>query len=476
MRSEGSLCSASLERIGVSLLSPPNLRRIAIGLTLLFGACDAAPIPSPSPSVASIPSPSPSVASTTPDRAQVDRVWIDDPKYFVQLPNEMIVDGDRELTVGIDFADPPRHDLIEPALRAGLPPGSVIAWPSDRSVTARVPPGGPFTVDLGAARPGPKSNLASLTFHIDRPTYEVALYRPTDVLAGSVMPTRTWTVHLALQLVESFAPDGHHVLAYHGILPRRSDYSLLDLDTGRKSSLAEPFMQMAANGHSLMDWLPDGRLLGAAHATSFVGDADGQHPIQLPGLVGQGAVLAPSRTLVALWSYAEGTAAILDLATGKLRPLPGAFPRCTVGGIVALSWVDDDRIAVSDCTVDLGGTPRTRVLDVSTGATLETWLGDQLVATLAGGVELRARVMPAAAMQSPQVEEWLADRDGRVIATVVAGAHYLPAPDGSALAYADPDRQRSVIIDPGSGRQREIVGQAMTWTKQGELAVVRRVP
>jgi hypothetical protein len=33
-----------------------------------------------------------------------------------------------------------------------------------------------------------------------------------------------------------------------------------------------------------------------------------------------------------------------------------------------------------------------------------------------------------------------------------------------------------VIIDPGSGRQREIVGQAMTWTKQGELAVVRRAP
>jgi hypothetical protein len=98
------------------------------------------------------------------------------------------------------------------------------------------------------------------------------------------------------------------------------------------------------------------------------------------------------------------------------------------------------------------------------------------VATLAGGVELRARVVPAAAMQSPQVEEWLADRQGRVIATLVAGPRYLPAPDGSALAYAEPDRQRSVIIDPGSGRQREIVGQAMTWTKQGELAVVRRAP
>ena len=166
----------------------------------------------------------------------------------------------------------------------------------------------------------------------------------------------------------------------------------------------------------------------------------------------------------------------LDLATGTLRPLPGVFPRCTVGGIVALSWIDDDRIAVSDCTVDLGGTPRTRVLSVSTGATLETRLGDQLVATLAGGVELRVHVVPAAAMQSPQVEQWLADRNGRVIARLIAGAHYLPAPDGSALAYADPDRLRSSIIDPGSGRQREIVGQAMTWTKQGELVIVRRMP
>jgi hypothetical protein len=107
-------------------------------------------------------------------------------------------------------------------------------------------------------------------------------------------------------------------------------------------------------------------------------------------------VLAPSRHLVALWSYAESTAAILDLATGKLRPLPGFFTRCTVSGIVALFWIDDGRIAVSDCTVDLGGTPRTRVLNVNTGATLETRLGDQLVATLAGGVELRARVVPAA--------------------------------------------------------------------------------
>jgi hypothetical protein len=439
---------------------------MAVGLALLLCACEAAPLPSPSPSV----------RATTPDRAQVDRVWIDDPKYWVQLPNEMIVDGDRELTVGIDFADPPRHDDIEPALRAGVPSGSVIAWPSDRRVTVRVPPGGPFRIEIGGAKPGPTSNLASLSLQIDRPTYEVALYRPSDVLAGSAMPTRTWTVHLALQLVESFAPDGHRVLVYHGISPRRSDFSILDLETGRKSGLADPFMQMATNGHTLMDWLPDGRLLGVAHATSFVGDADGQHPVELPGLIGQGAVLAPSRRLVALWSYAESTAAILDLATGKLRPLPGFFTRCTVGGIVALSWIDDGRIAVSDCTVDLGGTPRTRVLSVNTGATLETRLGDQLVATLAGGVELRARVVPAAAMQSPQVEEWLADRNGRVIATLVAGPRYLLAPDGSALAYAEPDRQRSVIIDPGSGRQREIVGQAMTWTKQGELAVVRRAP
>jgi hypothetical protein len=439
---------------------------MTIGLALLACACEAAPLPSPSPAV----------ASPAPDRAQVDRIWIDDPKYFVQLPNEMIVDGDHELTVGIDFAGPPRHDDIEPALRAGVPSDSIIAWPSDRRVTVRVPPGGPFRIEIGAAKPGPQSNLTSLSFQIDRPTYEVALYRPGDVLAGSVKPIRTATVHLALQLVESFAPDGHHVLAYHGILPRRSDYSLLDLETGRTTDLADPFMQMAANGHSLIDWLPDGRLLGVAHATSFVGDADGQHPVELPGLVGQGAVLAPSRHLVALWSYAESTAAILDLATGKLRPLPGAFPRCTVGGIVGLSWVGDDRIAVSDCTVDLGGTPRTRVLSVDTGATVETRLGDVLVATLAGGVELRARVEPAAAMQSPHVEKWLADRNGRVIAALVAGTNYLLAPDGSALAYSDPDRQRSVIIDPGSGRQREIVGQAMTWTKQGELVIVRRMP
>jgi hypothetical protein len=60
-------------------------------------------------------------------------------------------------------------------------------------------------------------------------------------------------------------------------------------------------MQMAKNGTSLMDWLPDGRLLGVAHAISVIGDTDGQHPVELPGLVGQSAVLSPSGELVGLW-------------------------------------------------------------------------------------------------------------------------------------------------------------------------------
>jgi hypothetical protein len=341
----------------------------------------------------------------------------------------------------------------------------------------RVPAGGPFDIDLSSAEPAPQSQTlrGPLRFHIDRPTFEVALYRPKDVLAGSLVPGRTWTVHLAVQLVRSFAADGHRVLVYHGITPRRSDFSVLDLDTGRKSTLSDPFLQMARNGSSLMDWLPDGRLLGVAHATSVVGDADGQHPTELPGILGQGAVLSPSGRLVALWSYAEGTAAILDLATGKLRAIPGMFPRCTVSGLVALSWIDDDRFVISDCTADLGGTPRTRVLSAQTGATLETRLGDQLVATLADGIELRTRVEPAQAMNSSHVDAWLADRTGKVIATLASRVRYLPAPDGSALAYANPDRQRTVIIDPTTGRQVELAGEAMTWTKQGELAVVHRV-
>lgn len=434
-------------------------------IALFFGACEAAPLPAPSSPIPSAP----------PARAQVERVWIDDPKYWVQMPDEMVVDGDRVLTVGVDFSEPPRHGEIEPALRAGVPSGSVIEWPSDRRVTLRVPPGGPFDIDLSGAEPAPKSWLTTLRFHVDRPTYEVTLYRPSEVLAGSLTPVRTWRVHLAVQHVGAFAADGHRVLMYHGITPRRTDFSIVDLDIAGKSELSAPFMDMAANGTSLMDWLPDGRLLGVAHAASFIGDGDGQHPQALPGLVGQGAVLSPSRGLVALWSYAESTAAILDLATGKLRPLPGTFPRCTVGGIVSLSWIDDDRLAISDCTVDLEGTPRTRVLSARTGAALQTRLGDQLVLTLAGGVEMRARVTPAHAMSSPQTVQWLADRAGHVIATLASGVRYLPAPDGSALAYADPDRQRSFIIDPATGRQRDIVGEAMTWTKQGELAVVRRL-
>ncbi len=94
---------------------------------------------------------------------------------------------------------------------------------------------------------------------------------------------------------------------------------------------------------------------------------------------------------------------------------------------------------------------------------------------LAGGVEWRTRVEPAQTMTSPHVEAWLADRTGKVIAALASGVHYLPAPDGSALAYANPDRKSSVIIDPNTGSQREVDGEATTWTKRGELAVVRRL-
>lgn len=441
-------------------------RRAVLALTLtglLFGACEATPLSSPSPAVPLA-------------RAQVERVWIDDPNYFVQLPNEMVVDGNREIVVGVEFSGTPRHDEIEPALRGAAPTGSVIEWPTDRRVTMRVPAGGPFDIDLSSAVPAPQSQPlpSSLRFHIDRPTFEVALYRPKDVLAGSLAAWRTWTVHLALQHILSFAADGHRALVYHGLTPRHTDFSMLDLDSGQKSTLAEPFMQMAKNGTSLMDWLPDGRLLGVAHATSFIGDTDGQQPVELPGLVGQGATLSPSGHLVAFWSYAEDTAAILDLAIGNLRLLPGTFPRCTVGGIVALSWIDDDRLVISDCTADLGGTPRTRVLSARTGATLQTRLGDQLVAILAGGVAWRTRAEPAPTMSSPQVAEWLADPTGKVLATLATDVHYLRAPDGNALAYANADGQHSVIIDPATGRQREIVGEAMTWTKQDDLVVIRR--
>jgi hypothetical protein len=172
-------------------------------------------------------------------------------------------------------------------------------------------------------------------------------------------------------------------------------------------------------------------------------------------------------------SYSEKTVGILDLATGNLRLLPGTFPRCTVGGL-ALSWIDDDQLVIGDCTDDLGGTPRTRVLSARTGATLQTRLGDQLVAILAGGVEWRTRVEPAQTMSPPRVAAWLADRTGKVLATLATGVRYLPAPDGSALAYANADGQHSVIIDPATGRQRQVAGEAMTWTKQGELAVIRR--
>ena len=53
----------------------------------------------------------------------------------------------------------------------------------------------------------------------------------------------------------------------------------------------------------------------------------------------------------------------------------------------------------------------------------------------------------------------LVDRAGRLITTLDEGVRYLPAPDGTALAYAKPDGQRSVVVDAATGSKRELAGK-----------------
>jgi hypothetical protein len=444
--------------------------RIPLVLALLFAACESTSAPTLTPSV-------PATLAAPSGAPRIARIWLGDPSVAV-INAEETVDGDRESLVGVDFTGPPAREPVERALVAGLPPASGLEWRSERELVAHVPPGGAFSVDLSGIPATPTSGGGPplLRFVVDRPTYEVALYRPADLLAGSRLPVRTWTNHLALEFVAAVAPDGRRILAYHRYRARGSTFSLIDLDSGIAAALPEPFENIAGSGLVLMDWLPDGRLLGVGTSTSYLARGDGSDPQQLPGLVGQSAVLSPARSRLLLWSYADGSAAILDLTTRQLHALVGTFPRCTVGGDVGLTWFDEQQVIVSDCSADLGGENRTHLIDARSGQSVALYYGHQVRAVLANGAQLRATVQPAAAMRSPDREVWLADITGKRVAGLDAGARLLAAPDGSSVAYVEEDPLRSIVLDAFTGRSATIDGvRAMAWTKQGELLAIRRL-
>ena len=116
-----------VRHLGARLVTVMWLRLPArlIAVLLVVVSCDSAPtvIPSLSPSVRATAD----LSSATP----TVRTWLEYPAYFVQLENELVVDGDRPLLLGLDFNVPMRQADVEDRLRATMPTGTT--YESDRS-------------------------------------------------------------------------------------------------------------------------------------------------------------------------------------------------------------------------------------------------------------------------------------------------------------------------------------------------------
>lgn len=406
----------------------------------------------------------------------MERVWIDQPEWRVLQPDEIVMDGDRPLVVGVEFAGDVVPGPIEAVLSRGMPAETRFEWTSARRVVAHVPPGGPFSIDLTGSEPAPSSYMNGVRFRVDRPTYELSYLRPADVAAGRVAPTLSFVLRLAVQDIPvAFAPGGGRALLAHGLGPRgEQGYRIVDLATG--ADLAAPFPEITRHGFSHMDWLADGRLLIVGTARTLVGDTLGSGARELRSLEGQGAMPSPARDRILLWSYAARQAFVLDPSSGSSVEIAHDFAdgHCPGG----LAWLDDARIAFSGCT-SMDGPMRIWTYDARTGALVAERQGPRIVAALAHGARLVDPQLRAHRAHAPWPPLTLVDAAGREVAIVDPTALFLPgpSPDRRFLAYTDTTEEelRAILIDVG-GRHHIVPGvRAIGWTKEGELAVLRRL-
>jgi hypothetical protein len=439
-----------------------------IVVAFLVVSCENVPtvVPSPSPT-----SPARFTPSNLPPTV---RIWLDEPRYYVLLEREMVVDGDRTLLLGFDFSVPMRQTEVEDRLRATMPAGTSYQWPSPEALRVNVPAGDSFDIALTGARSQGGSALAAAAWHIARPVTGIALYRP-DQTGAWPTPTRSWQVRMVVQngtpresRLLIFAPDGESALLYHGNSPRQTKFSLVNLATGQH--LAEPFSKIASSGWTVMDWTADRRLLVVGGNETWLADERGGNPVALRALpAGQGGLLSPSRRYLYLWSCTVGEAWMLDLAAGREWRLGDEQLPCAPGSSVV--WTPADELAIGDASAEASPSFRIRIFEAA-GRLRRTMTGFRPVVALAGGAFVVGHRV-ATAHRDDGGPFYLLDTHG--VEHVLPAVYFRPSPDGRFLAFTSWDGDTPIANvwrvsgdPPLTMRDAWVTG----WTKDGALAIV----
>ena len=434
---------------------------------LVIAACAPPSPPTPSPS----PTATPVVFEIRPELSLEGRPY--------PLRDGDRVNGDETLVFRLGFHTAMDLGSVGATLRARLPAATGFRETDvTHDVLFDVPPGTTsLVIDPTSARSASGGGTVVRTaWRIDRPETIVSLYDPATIAGGGADPAATWRFAIASNGGDArFDPGMRTVLLSH--VPVNA--SFVDLATGRREPLTNRLASIYANGSAFFGWLPDGRFLAAGTHETFIGDARGEHLRALPALVGQSGVVSPSGRLLALWSYAQNTAAILDLESGSLLSLGGGYLRCSAAGGVAMVWAPDSRtLTISHCARDMAGASRTLFIDAASGGLLRTSEGISVIAWFADG---RMLLMRWSATESdprrqpdPAIE--LIAADGTTLRRITFGVLLGISPDGRWLLSTGEDRQhprlRLVEIATGRAVDLPVAWSSTAWTPSGQIAVV----
>jgi hypothetical protein len=464
-----------------------NVRRLAsrsrfAWATLILGACITTTPPMPVPSAPPTPGPTAVAFEIKPD------LWMNDDPYPLRgqyrTDGHYRADGDITLTFRLDFPFTTMdRDSVVAAVRRSAPEAVGFRWDNyDQSVRFDIAAGStPITIDPSGARSTTGAGtVAPVAWTIARPATEVALYDPVALVRDDRTPARVYRFALTPGGLVQFDPSGEIALLWHGSVGRPG-ISFVEVASGRRTPLPWDLAKIASNG-SRQQWLPDGRFLTIGSHDTIIAGHLGENMRWLTPLVGQGGIVSPSGTKLAVWSYAENTAAIVDLDSGAVASLGGGYLRCNVGGGVSLAWSPDGRtVAISHCTRDLRGPSRTSYIDVASARTISTVDGTSVLAWLPDGRKILQTWSPSDDLRRPPDPTLrVVDAAGRLLTTVTTQTAYAVSPDGRWLLDfgTDPQRLGVRVIDLRDGRAYPLpdVSSYATWTPFGLIAVSRAAP
>ncbi|HUQ17055.1 MAG TPA: hypothetical protein VM070_04645 [Candidatus Saccharimonadales bacterium] len=439
-----------------------------VGAALLIAACAAPAPPEPSATATASPEPTPVVFGITPE------LFLEGQPYPLRDDR---VNGDETLVFRLGFYTAMDLGSVSTAIRRHLPEATAFrAAPPAADVLFEVPPGtGTLVIDpTGARSASGGGTVVPKSWRITRPETIVSLYDPARV-GDATTPVHTMRFRVAPNGGPvRFDPAMRTVLLSH----TPANASFVDVETARRTPLPDRLASIYSSGSTYFGWLPDGRFLAVGSSETFIGDERGLQLRPLPALLGQSGVVSPSGRLLALWSYAKGAAAIVDLDAGTSLPLGGEFPRCSVGGGVGLTWAPDSRtIAISDCAADMAGASRTRFFDASSGQLLRTAEGISVIAWFGDGRMLLTRWSPTETdpRRLPESPAEIVDARGTILGRIgIRGALGI-SPDGRWLLDTgeDPQHPRLRVVEIATGRAQllPVTETTATWTPSGMIAV-----